>query len=234
VVKEARKQAAHEGADLSLEHLRESVFGLRQGETNTSFVMDKATRRRIAIHEAGHAVLAYHLLGRDSLQHVSIIPTASGALGGTYSQASDQVTIMDRRTVECHLAVLFAGRVAEQLDQPEMGASSGAEGDLQTATMLAHQAISAWGLDRAIPPLSLVALPLTLQSSMASQILGQIAQWLEAAETRATVELTLQASTLHCLAERLLQAETIHRPELLAILDGCAGFDPNKTLFPTP
>jgi cell division protease FtsH len=196
--------------------------------------MDKATRRRVAVHEAGHAVLAYHLLGRDSLQHVSIIPTASGALGETYSQASDQVTIMDRPTVECHLAVLFAGRVAERLDQPEMGPSSGAEGDLHSATMLAHQAISAWGLDLAIAPLSLVALPLTLQSSMASQILGQIAQWLEAAETRATVELTLHASTLHCLAERLLQAETIHRPELLAILDGCAGFDPNKALFPTP
>lgn len=233
VIGEARKLAVREGAEFSLEHLRESVLGLRRGEANTSLVMNKGTRRLVAVHEAGHAVLAYHLLGRDSLQHVSIVPTASGALGATYRQGPDQVTIMDRPTVERHLAVLFAGRVAERLDQPETGASSGAEGDLHSATTLAHQAISAWGLDPDIPAMSLVALPLTLQSSMASQILGQIAQWLEAAETRATAELTLHASTLNCLAERLLQAETIHRPELLAILDGCAGFDPNTTRPPS-
>lgn len=154
VIGEARKQASRENDEFGLEHLREAVFGLRRGETNTSLVMDKATCRRVAVHEAGHAVLAYHLLGRDSLQHVSIVPTASGALGATYRQAADQVTIMDRPTVERHLAILFAGRVAERLYQPEMGASSGAEGDLHSATMLAHQAISAWGLDPNIPCVS--------------------------------------------------------------------------------
>ena len=233
VVEEARKQAAHEGADLSLEHLRESVFGMRRGETNTSLVMDKATRRRVAIHEAGHAVLAYHLLGRDSLQHVSIIPTASGALGGTYSQASDQVTIMDRPTVECHLAVLLGGRAAEWLDQPETGASSGAEGDLHSATLLVHQAVASWGLDLEVPTVSLGALPLSLQSIMAPQILAKITQWLQAAEARATAELTLHQSALLQLTDRLLQAETLHRPELLAILDARAGQDLIVALDPT-
>jgi cell division protease FtsH len=234
LVAEARKLAAHEGADLSLEHLQESVFSLRRGETNTSLVMDKATRRRVAVHEAGHAILAYHLLGRDSLQHVSIIPTASGALGGTYSQASDLVTIMDRPTVECHLAVLLGGRAAEWLDQPETGASNGAEGDLHSATLLVHQAVGSWGLELEVPAVSLGALPLSLQSIMAPKVLGKITKWLEAAEARATAELTLHQSALLQLTERLLQAETLHRPELLAILDACAGHNLTVDLDPSP
>jgi cell division protease FtsH len=233
VVEEARKLAAREGADLSLEHLRDSVFGLRRGETNTSLVMDQTTRRRVAVHEAGHAVLAYHLLGRDSLQHVSIIPTASGALGGTFSQSSDQVTILDRPTVECHLAVLLGGRAAEWLDQPETGASNGAEGDLHSATLLVHQAVGSWGLDLEVPTVSLGALPPSLQAIMAPRILGKITQWLQTAETRATAELTLHQSALLQLTERLLQAETLHRPELLAILDACAGQDLTATLDST-
>lgn len=226
VISEARRLATKEHADLGMDHVRESVLSLRRGEANPSLVMDPTTRRRVAVHEAGHAVLAYHLLGRDSLQHVSIVPTAAGALGGTYRQGSDQAMVMDRSTVENHLTVLLGGRAAERLDQPAAGPSNGAEGDLQRATLLVQQAIGSWGLDPEVPALSLGALPMALQSVMAPQILGRIAVWLEAAEARATTDLESHASTLHCLAERLLQAETIHRPELLAILDGCAGHDP--------
>lgn len=223
---EARKLAAKENVDISLNHLRECVLSLRRGEAAPSLAMDPSTRRRVAMHEAGHAVLAYHLLERESLQHISIVPSAAGALGGTYRQTSDQLTVLDRPRVENHLAVLFGGRVAERLDQPGLGPSNGAEGDLQSATLLVQQAIGSWGLDPDVPALALSALPLALQSSLGPHVLGRIALWLEAAEARATAELESHASTLRYLAERLLQAETIHRPELLAILDGCAGYDP--------
>jgi ATP-dependent Zn protease len=69
---------------------------------------------------------------------------------------------------------------------------------------------------------------------MAPKVLGKITKWLEAAEARATAELTLHQSALLQLTERLLQAETLHRPELLSILDACAGHNLTVDLDPSP
>ena len=62
-------------------------------EVNASLHLTEADKKRLAFHEAGHALLAYDLLGPGSLAHLSIIPTARGALavydreGGTRSGA---------------------------------------------------------------------------------------------------------------------------------------------------
>lgn len=80
-------------------------------------------RRRIAFHEAGHAVIAYRL-GFDSFT-VTIRPDHSaGTLGASTSEDDD-----DEKTV----AVLYAGLAAERLVAPESGPEHGAWGDYERA-----------------------------------------------------------------------------------------------------
>ncbi len=214
----ARKLATRKSETFSFAHLRAAVFERRQGESEGSMRMDEATKRRVAIHEAGHALVAFHLLGPDRIEHLSVIPAASGTLGTMFQRRSETVDLMDRRAVEHRMAMLLAGRAAEGLSHPDGGPTQGAENDLQEATRLAQFAIGAWGLDPEFPLLSMEALPISLQHELSSQFLARIQHWIQAAEASANVELTRHREQLEALALRLAEAETLHRPDLIAIL----------------
>jgi cell division protease FtsH len=219
LVDRARKLAARAGESLAFTHLRAAVFEFRRGEVNGSLCLDSRTKRRLAFHEAGHALLAYQLLGPGSIEHVSVIPAVSGPLGATYRRRSESVDLLDREGIERQLAVLLAGRVAEGLSHPETGPSCGAESDLQEATRMAQQAIGAWGLDPEFPLLSMEALPISLQHALSSHLLERIQHWIQRAEELARTELTRNQERLEALALRLAEAETLHRADLLTLLE---------------
>ena len=218
LVDKAQKQAARSHVPFALAHLRATIFDLRRGEVNGSMRIDEATKRRVAFHEAGHALLAFQLLGPDSIEHLSVIPAASGSLGAAYRRRSESVELLDRGTIERQLAVLLAGRVAETLSHSETGPSHGAESDLQEATNLAQLAIGTWGMDPKFPLLSMEALSISVQHSLAPQLLERIQHWILSAETVARAELTRDYERLKALATRLAEVEALHRPDLLAIL----------------
>ncbi len=222
LVARARKLAARKSERFLFAHLRAALFERRHGESEGSVRMDQVTKRRVAFHEAGHALVAFHVLGPDRIEHLSVIPAVSGSLGmtlgTTYQRRSESVNLMDRRAVEHQMAMLLAGRVAEGFNHPETGPSQGAENDLQEATRLAQFAIGAWGLDPEFPLLSMEALPISLQHELSSQFLARIQHWIQAAEALAKVELTRHREQLETLALRLAEAETLHRPDLLAML----------------
>ncbi len=214
----ARKLATRKSETFSFAHLRAALFERRRGEAEGSLRMDEATKRRVAVHEAGHALVAFHLFGPDRIEHLSVIPAASGILGTTYQRRSESVDLMDRRAVENQMAMLLAGRVAESLSHPETGPSQGAENDLREATRLAQFAIGAWGLDSEFPLLSMETLPISLQHELSTQFLARIQHWIQQGETRAKQELTCHREQLDALALRLSEAETLHRPDLIAML----------------
>lgn len=214
----ARKQALREGESLSLTHLRSAIFERRRGETDGGRRLDVNTKRRVAVHEAGHAVVAFHLRGPDSVEHLSVIPAASGSLGTTYSHRSEGVELMDRRAIGQRLAILLAGRVAEAILYPDTGPSCGVESDMKEATQLAQLAIGAWGLDPEFPLLSLETLPIAMQHALSAQCLERIQHWLRVAEQMAQAELTRHQAHLEALALRLAEAEVLHRPDLLELL----------------
>lgn len=76
---------------------------------------DDETRRRTALHEAGHAVVAV-LIGR-AVNYVSVQP-AGASLGRTVFQQAHALDLGDHRQVEREIALLVAGFVAEIIDDP--------------------------------------------------------------------------------------------------------------------
>jgi len=213
-----RKATAEIAPPLPATMVQDLILELRRGERDTGLCLDAATRRRVACHEAGHALAAFILLGPSSIDHVSVIPSASGSLGAAYQHRSEAYHLWDRDGVERRLAVLMAGRAAETLCHAAQGPSCGAEKDLHEATRLAQQAVSTWGLDAELPNLSLDALAVNLQDALAPRVLDRVENWLKAAEATARRELAKHQGTLDHLTQALLEKETLHRMDLLKLL----------------
>jgi len=203
---------------ISSQNLTSALFNLRRGEVDFSRPLSPDTKQRVACHEAGHALLAYHLLGPCSVEHLSVIPTASGALGAAYIHQSESLDLPDADFIKRRLAVLLGGRIAEALAYPSSGPSCGAENDIKEATSMAQLAVGTWGLDPEFPMVSLDALTPSLQQVLAPRLLERIQVWLKAAEARAQEELARHQASLEILVQHLVTAETLHRSDILAIL----------------
>jgi cell division protease FtsH len=218
LVDRLKQAAAGTSEGLSSPQLTAALFDLRRGEVDSSRQLNPVAKHRVACHEAGHALLAYHLLGPDSVEHLSVIPTASGALGAAYLHQSESLDLPDAEFIKKRLAVLLGGRVAEALSYPGSGPSCGAENDIKEATSLAQLAVGSWGLDPDFPMVSLDALTPSLQQALAPRLLDRIQVWLKAAESRAREELARHQASLEILVQHLITAETLHRSGILAIL----------------
>ncbi|MCB5200225.1 AAA family ATPase [Loktanella sp. TSTF-M6] len=129
VVRDARAIARRAGSTLQPEHLTSAV-----DRTAPPQAADNA--RRIAIHEAGHAVVG-HALGLPPPHRLRMTAT-----GGTYEYPTP--SIMTTQAAEAHLAVLLGGRAAEL--ELLGSCSNGAETDLTQATRLAIDMRYNWGM----------------------------------------------------------------------------------------
>ena len=97
----------------------------------------------VATHEAGHAVVAAHLLGSDSVRKVTIV--AHGAFGGA-TVLRPSTGLADRDELERRLAVTMAGRAAEARAFGPRGVTAGAASDLAVATASARDMVARYGL----------------------------------------------------------------------------------------
>lgn len=104
-------------------------------------------RRRIALHEAGHVIVA-HDLKLGIVKAVAIVPT-----GGMTEMALDEVQDEDEATLERTMAYLLAGRAAEKLALGACGTGSGGTNvgsDLERATDLAIKAEATFGYGQSL------------------------------------------------------------------------------------
>ena len=113
---------------------------------------------------------------------------------------------------------LLGGKAAETLLSPDFGASGGVEQDLAQATQLAQRAVTMWGMDDTLPPLSFGDLAPSIQNLLGHRVAERIEVWILEAEMCARHHLEKNCDRLERLAEGLLRAETLHRPEILTLL----------------
>jgi cell division protease FtsH len=111
--------------------------------------LEPAEKRRVAVHEAGHAVVAHFARGADVLQRVTIIPRGM-ALGATQQAPQSDKHLMTQGEIESQLAVLMGGRAAERLILGET--SSGAAHDLKQATEIAVKMVAHYGMSERLGP----------------------------------------------------------------------------------
>ncbi|MEW6470994.1 MAG: ATP-dependent zinc metalloprotease FtsH [Actinomycetota bacterium] len=190
------------------------ILGRREG----SNVLLPDEKRAVAVHEAGHALVAALCPNADPVAKVTILP-AGMALGVTEQLPVDERHLYQERYLHDSLAVRLGGRAAELVVFGE--GSTGAANDLATATELATKMVREYGLSRELGPVGYPSGgPMFLPGGQefhsrpyaeATQrvVDAEVARLLREAEQRAVDLLTTHQGELEKLTELLLEHETI-------------------------
>jgi cell division protease FtsH len=214
----ARQRRDHvEQADLEAAYDK-VILGARR-----RFALSEEDKRRVAVHEGGHALVAYFLPGADPLEKVTIVPRGR-ALGVTQFSEDDRFNI-PAHYVKARLAVALGGRAGEQLALGEV--SSGAENDLEVATGLARRMVERWGMGENLGPVSFpkdgaspaaqLGLPST-SPALAERADLEVLRILNDAEQAALNTLGDHRRALDALAKALMEKETVEKAEVEQIV----------------
>jgi cell division protease FtsH len=189
-----------------------AVLGTR--DRNATLTMDELAT--VAVHEAGHALVATLSPRADPVSRVTVLG-AGRALGLTEQLPADDRRLYGERDLADALSVRLGGRAAELLVRGE--ASTGAADDLASATALATQMVREFGLSQAIGPVSYAGGQTWPFSSPGAArghsehtqrlIDREVAALLIRAEARARELLTEHMQALHQLTSALVERETI-------------------------
>ena len=123
---------------------------IMMGSERRSLVMDEEEKRNTAYHESGHALIGKLLPKCDPVHKVTIIPRGR-ALGVTMSLPERDKYSYDREYMSNKIAMLFGGRIAEEVFMNQM--TTGASNDFERATHMARDMVTRYGMSDALGPM---------------------------------------------------------------------------------
>tara|TARA_R110002124_G_scaffold86844_3_gene224077 strand:- start:4047 stop:5933 length:1887 start_codon:yes stop_codon:yes gene_type:complete len=220
LVNESALLATRRGADsVSMEDFVNAIERIIAGLEKKNKLINPQEKAIVAHHEMGHALVGMALSPEQPIQKVSIIPRGVGALGYTIQRPSEDRYLMSKKDLQNRIAVLLAGRAAEQLIFDEV--TTGAADDLVKATDIARAMVTQYGMSDEIGMLSIESqksqfLDQSIDDSglrfgpdMAQRVSAAVNQLLNEAFQLATDILSLNQSVLEETAQQLLAEETL-------------------------
>ena len=151
LVNEAALFAARSGKRLvDMEDFEKAKDKILMGAERRSMVMNDEEKRNTAYHESGHAVVAKLVPKSDPVHKVTIIPRGR-ALGLTMQLPEEDRYAYDRVYLMSRIAVLFGGRIAEELFMDQM--TTGASNDFERATQMARDMVTRYGMSDVLGPM---------------------------------------------------------------------------------
>ena len=148
LVNEAALFAARSSKRLvDMEDFEKAKDKILMGAERRSMVMNEEEKRNTAYHESGHAVVAKLVPKSDPVHKVTIIPRGR-ALGLTMQLPEEDRYAYDRVYLMSRIAVLFGGRIAEELFMHQM--TTGASNDFERATQMARDMVTRYGMSDAL------------------------------------------------------------------------------------
>ncbi len=144
LVNEAALFAARSNKRLvDMEDFEKAKDKIMMGAERRSMVMSEEEKLNTAYHESGHAVVAKLVPKSDPVHKVTIIPRGR-ALGLTMQLPEQDRYAYDRTYLMSRIAVLFGGRIAEELFMNQM--TTGASNDFERATSMARDMVTRYGM----------------------------------------------------------------------------------------
>jgi cell division protease FtsH len=198
---------------------RDRIIG---GMERKSKIISEKEKEIVAYHEAGHAVVSWHLKHVDSLVKVSIIPRGK-SLGSTWYLPQERQIVTKSQFMD-QICASLGGRAAEEVIFNEI--SSGALDDLEKVTKQAYSMVAYYGLDEEIGPISFYdstgrneqMLGKPYSENMAQQIDKEVQDLIATAYERTKNLLREHKDELEKLAQLLLKQEVVEKEDLIGIL----------------
>ena len=201
------------------------------GAERRSMAMSDAEKKLTAYHEGGHALVALRVPVADPVHKATIVPRgrALGMVmqlpeGDRYSMSYDMMT--------SRLAIMMAGRVAEELIFGKEKITSGASSDISAATSLARNMVTRWGFSDELGTVAYgdnqdevflghsVARTQNVSPETMVKIDKEVRRLVKSGEDDARKILTDELDHLHVVAKALLEYETLSGDEIIGVMKG--------------
>ncbi len=229
LMNESALLAARRGKNLiTMKEVNESMERLMAGPERKNRVINEKTRRVIAYHESGHALVGHLLPNADPVHKITIIPRGM-ALGYTMSIPDEDKFLVSRNEMYDELAVFLGGRVAEEIFCGDI--TTGASNDLERATKMARKMVVSYGMSEELgqqtfgQPNHEVFLGRDYGNTQdyspetAQRIDEEVARIMRQAHDTAYAILTEHKDQMDLMAKVLLERETVDGEACVALLD---------------
>ncbi|WP_020481145.1 ATP-dependent zinc metalloprotease FtsH [Methylomonas sp. MK1] len=231
IANEAAILAARGGRDsVNMADFEAAIDRVMAGPEKKNRILGPDEKRRVAYHEAGHALVAENVPTGQPVHKISIIPRGVSALGFTLQLPVEEKYLSTENELKDQLAILLGGRVAEQLALQSI--STGAQNDLEKASEIARNMVCYLGMSKKLGPqiygqrqqLQFLPGDMSEQRNYSEEtarvVDAEIKGLIEDAERRAQKILSEKRGYLDKLAELLQEKEVIQREEMVALIGG--------------
>ncbi len=201
------------------------------GAERKSMVMTEDEKRMTAYHEGGHAIVALNVPSTDPVHKATIIPRGR-ALGMVMQLPERDKLSMSYEQMTSRLAILFGGRVAEEIIFGRDKVTSGASSDISQATKLARAMVTKWGFSDELGVVEYgdnqeeVFLGMSMgnrqniSEETSKKIDAEVKRLTQAGFDEARRIITTRIEDLHTLAKAMLEYETLTGVEITDVLKG--------------
>ncbi|MFI3283479.1 MAG: ATP-dependent zinc metalloprotease FtsH [Erysipelotrichaceae bacterium] len=229
VLNEASILAVRENAPaVTMDHLDEAIDRVMMGPAKKSRKYDEKSKKLVAYHEAGHAVIGLFLDDATMVQKVTIIPR--GQAGGYNLMTEKEEKIMHtKKDLMSTITSYMGGRTAEEIFFDDI--STGASGDIDSATRIARDMVTLYGMSD-LGPVKYESgsqnVFLGRDYNSASNVSGQIAfeidqevrKIVDNAHNKAKEIITAHKTELIRIAEALMENETLTSEQIEKVVQG--------------
>jgi cell division protease FtsH len=191
--------------------------------------LSREDRERIAYHEGGHTILGLVLPGADPVKRVSIVPRGQ-ALGVTYQQPISDRYNYPESYLRARIIGILGGRAAEEIVYGSR--TTGAENDIEQATLLARMMVTRWGMSDQLGMVQLASAgnpylgrtaafggEKTISDVTARMIDIEVQRIIDEGHDEAKRLLVLHRAKLDKLVASLLVSETLDEKQILEVTD---------------
>jgi cell division protease FtsH len=219
--------ARRNGRVVEMQDFEKAKDKIMMGPERKSMVMPEEERKNTAYHEAGHALVARMLPKTDPVHKVTVIPRGR-ALGVTMQLPEGDRYSMDKERMLSTIAVLFGGRIAEEVFMNQM--TTGASNDFERATQIARDMVTRYGMTDELGPMVyaenegevFLGRSVTKQVNVSEQTMQKVDMEIrriideQYAAARRLIE--DNQSKMHAMAKALLEWETIDADQIEDIM----------------
>jgi cell division protease FtsH len=233
IVNEAALLAVRREKDaVEMQDLEEAIDRVLLGLEKKRRVMSEEEKRRVAYHEAGHAIVGMSVEHAPPVHRASIIPRGISALGHTLQLPTEEKYLMTTPELKDQITIMLAGRAAEDLAFQGV-LSTGAADDLKKASELARQMVTRFGMNERLGPLTYgreivapflrsVEVERNYSEQTAQQIDEEVRRIIEDLQSRAREILSHKRDGMDRVAHALIERETLDRQQLDRLLKRAA------------
>jgi len=220
---------AHEKT-ITMKTLEEAITRVSAGPEKKSRKVSEADKKIVCYHEAGHAIVSWHIPECDRVHEVSIIPRGQAA-GYTMYLPDEETHMVSSKRLTAQIASLLGGHCAESLVLGDV--CTGSTSDLKRATQIARAMVTEYGMSAKLGPVFLgeehevflgrdfSQTRSNVSDAVTKTVDDEVHDLLSGGYNRARNILSENIDKLHALAELLAEHEKVDGKQFKELMEGC-------------